>query len=80
MQRVAIARALSNDPQVIFADEPTGNLDSVTGEQILELLIKLNNLGKTIIIVTHEPAIAAHAHKQLHMLDGLIDRIEGDSR
>jgi len=80
MQRVAIARALSNDPQVIFADEPTGNLDSATGEQILELLIKLNELGKTIIIVTHEPAIAAHAHKRLHMLDGLIDRIEGDER
>ena len=79
MQRVAIARALANDPQVIFADEPTGNLDSATGEQILELLIKLNELGKTIIIVTHEPAIAAHAHRQLHMLDGLIDRIEGDS-
>ncbi len=79
MQRVAIARALSNDPQVIFADEPTGNLDSVTGEQIIEMLINLNKLGKTIIIVTHEPDIAAHAHKQLHMLDGLIDRIEGDS-
>jgi putative ABC transport system ATP-binding protein len=78
MQRVAIARALSNDPQVIFADEPTGNLDSVTGEQILELLIKLNELGKTIIIVTHEAAIAAHAQKRLHMLDGLIDRIEGN--
>jgi len=79
MQRVAIARALSNDPQVIFADEPTGNLDSTTGEQILELLIKLNKLGKTIIIVTHEPAIAQHAQHRLHMLDGLIDRIEGDS-
>lgn len=80
MQRVAIARALANDPQVIFADEPTGNLDSTTGDQILEMLIKLNELGKTIIIVTHEPAIAAHAHKRLHMLDGLIDRIEGDER
>ena len=79
MQRVAIARALSNDPQVIFADEPTGNLDSATGEQILELLIKLNELGKTIIIVTHEAAIAAHAQNRLHMLDGLIDRIEGKS-
>ncbi len=78
MQRVAIARALANDPQVIFADEPTGNLDSTTGDQILEMLINLNELGKTIIIVTHEPAIAAHAHKRLHMLDGLIDRIEGD--
>ncbi len=80
MQRVAIARALANDPQVIFADEPTGNLDSTTGEQILELLIKLNESGKTIIIVTHEPDIALHAHSRLHMLDGLIDRIEGDSK
>jgi putative ABC transport system ATP-binding protein len=79
MQRVAIARALANDPQVIFADEPTGNLDSATGEQILELLIKLNETGKTIIMVTHEPDIAKHAHSRLHMLDGLIDRIEGDS-
>jgi putative ABC transport system ATP-binding protein len=80
MQRVAIARALANDPQVIFADEPTGNLDSITGEQILELLIELNETGKTIIIVTHEPDIAKHAHSRLHMLDGLIDRIEGDSK
>jgi putative ABC transport system ATP-binding protein len=79
MQRVAIARALANDPQVIFADEPTGNLDSTTGEQILELLIKLNETGKTIIMVTHEADIAKHAHNRLHMLDGLIDRIEGDS-
>jgi putative ABC transport system ATP-binding protein len=80
MQRVAIARALANDPQVIFADEPTGNLDSTTGEQILELLIKLNKTGKTIIIVTHEQTIAEHAHNRLHMLDGLIDRIEGNSK
>ena len=79
MQRVAIARALANDPQVIFADEPTGNLDSTTGVQILELLIKLNELGKTIIIVTHEAAIAQHAQRRLHMIDGKIDRIEGDS-
>jgi len=77
MQRVAIARALANDPHVIFADEPTGNLDSTTGEQILELLIKLNEFGKTIIIVTHEPAIAEHAQNRLHMIDGNIDRIEG---
>jgi putative ABC transport system ATP-binding protein len=79
LQRVAIARALANDPQVIFADEPTGNLDSTTGEQILELLVKLNELGKTIIIVTHEPAIAERAQNKLHMLDGLIDRVEGNS-
>jgi putative ABC transport system ATP-binding protein len=75
---VAIARALSNDPHVIFADEPTGNLDSATGEQILEMLVKLNELGKTIIIVTHEPDIAKRAQSRLHMLDGLIDRIEGN--
>ena len=79
MQRVAIARALANDPQVIFADEPTGNLDSTTGDQILELLIKLNKLGKTMIIVTHEPAIAEYADSRLHMIDGKIDRIEGNS-
>jgi len=76
MQRVAVARALANDPQIIFADEPTGNLDSATGEQILELLEKLNRQGKTIIIVTHEPHIAKHARSMLHMIDGVIDRIE----
>ncbi len=79
MQRVAIGRALANDPQVLFADEPTGNLDSATGEQILELLVKLNQEGKTIIIVTHEPTIADYARHKLHMLDGRIDRIEGKS-
>lgn len=76
MQRVAIARALANNPHVIFADEPTGNLDSATGEQIMELLVKLNKQGKTIIMVTHEPDIAKHAHNNLHMIDGVIDRIE----
>ena len=76
MQRVAIARALANDPAIIFADEPTGNLDSATGEQILDLLTDLNNKGKTIIMVTHEQNVAAHAHHQLHMLDGKIERIE----
>ncbi len=79
MQRVAVARALANDPQIIFADEPTGNLDSATGEQILELLKKLNRQGKTIIIVTHEPFIAEHAKSMLHMIDGVIDRIEENS-
>ena len=77
MQRVAIARALANDPQIIFADEPTGNLDTTTGEQIMQLLVELNNQGRTIIMVTHEPYIAAHATKQLHLKDGLIDRIDG---
>ena len=79
MQRVAIGRALANDPQILFADEPTGNLDSATGVQILELLVKLNEQGKTIIIVTHESTIADHARNKLHMLDGRIDRIEGNS-
>ena len=79
MQRVAIARALANDPQILFADEPTGNLDTVTGEQILELLVNLNKQGKTIIIVTHESSIATYAKNKLHMLDGKIDRIEGNS-
>lgn len=76
LQRVAIARSLANDPQVIFADEPTGNLDSVTGEQIMEVLANLNRRGKTIIMVTHEQNIAAYARNRLHMIDGVVDRIE----
>jgi putative ABC transport system ATP-binding protein len=76
MQRVAIARALANNPDLILADEPTGNLDSVTGQQIMELLAELNREGKTIIMITHEPDIAAHAQNRLHMKDGLIERVE----
>jgi len=79
MQRVAIARALANDPQILFADEPTGNLDTATGEQILDVLVELNKQGKTIIMVTHEQNVAAHAKHRLYMLDGLIDRIDGDN-
>ncbi len=75
-QRVAIARALANDPRVILADEPTGNLDSATGLQIMELLADLHRQGRTIIIVTHEDEIAAWAEKRLHMRDGRIDRID----
>ena len=76
-QRVAIARALANDPAIILADEPTGNLDSATGEQIMKLLGELNAQGKTIIMVTHEPDIAMHASHRLHLRDGRVERIEG---
>jgi putative ABC transport system ATP-binding protein len=78
MQRVAIARALANDPDIILADEPTGNLDSSTGDQIMELLCELNGEGKTIIMVTHEPDIAGKAKNRLHMRDGKIEKIDGD--
>jgi putative ABC transport system ATP-binding protein len=71
-QRVAIARALANDPAVILADEPTGNLDSRTGTEIMNMLSELHAQGKTIIMVTHEADIATHANKQLHMRDGRI--------
>jgi putative ABC transport system ATP-binding protein len=76
-QRVAIARSLANDPAMIMADEPTGNLDSATGEQIMHLLRELNEQGKTIIMVTHEPDIASFARQRLHLRDGRIERIEG---
>ena len=78
-QRVAVARSLANDPAVLLADEPTGNLDSSTGVQIMELLADLNRQGKTIVMVTHEANIAAYAQHNLHMLDGKIDRIEGNA-
>lgn len=71
-QRVAIARSLVNDPLIIMADEPTGNLDSKSKDEIISILKELNKKGKTIIMVTHEPEIAAHAKRIIHMRDGVI--------
>lgn len=75
-QRVAVARALAADPSILLADEPTGNLDSATSAQIMSLLSELNEQGKTVIMVTHEPELAEYANHQLHMRDGLIERID----
>ena len=72
-QRVAIARALVNQPSILLADEPTGNLDSATGEEIMKLFKELHSTGQTIVLVTHEPDIAANAFRQIHLRDGLIE-------
>jgi len=71
-QRVAIARALINDPEVIFADEPTGNLDSKSGAQVMKILQDLNDQGHTIILVTHEKSTAEHAERIIRIMDGVI--------
>lgn len=79
-QRVAIARALVNDPSIILADEPTGNLDSQTSQEIMEILDKLHAAGNTIIVVTHEPDIAQFAHQIVMIKDGFVETIKKTAR
>jgi putative ABC transport system ATP-binding protein len=75
-QRVAIARALVNNPSILLADEPTGNLDTATGNEIMGLFERLHQQGNTIILVTHEPDIAMHAHRVIHVRDGKVEKDE----
>lgn len=79
-QRVAIARALVTDPEVLLADEPTGNLDSERSIEIMEFLTELNGQGITILMVTHEPEMAAFAKTIVHFKDGLVERVENGNR
>ena len=73
-QRVAIARSLVNNPSILLADEPTGNLDSKTGVEIMALFERLHTAGNTIVLVTHEADIAAYAHRVVHIRDGRVEK------
>src|SRR5271169_4247446 len=75
-QRVAVARALVNNPSILLADEPTGNLDSATGDEIMALFARLHESGNTIVLVTHEPDIALHAHRVIRVRDGKVEKDE----
>jgi putative ABC transport system ATP-binding protein len=71
-QRVAIARAIATEPAIVLADEPTGNLDSVSSNEVMQIFARLNDAGRTVVMITHEPEIAAHAKRTVHLIDGLI--------
>ena len=79
-QRVAIARALINDPIMVIADEPTGNLDSRSGEEIMNILHQLHAQGTTIVMVTHDPKIATHTQRTIHLMDGLVAEVVHNGR
>ena len=79
-QRVAVARALVGNPSLILADEPTGNLDTAMANEILDLLEQINEMGTTVVMVTHEPDLAVRAHRRLHLLDGRLIDLEVDDR